>query len=358
MKFLARYSSVLHDWRQWLSLVVLSLLLMPLLLWLHVPAALLLGPLLAAVILSLYGARLRVSQSYFSFAQAMIGVMVASSMNLSTLVEIADDWPIFLTVILLVIAVSCGLGWLLAHYRVLPGSSAIWGTSPGGASVMVLMAQAHGADMRLVALMQYLRVVMVVLAASVVCSIFTIAPIDNSHGLTYWFPENNSALVALTLLVAIIGAWLGRCLRLPAGAMLMPLIIAMVINGSGVTHLQLPPWLLALSYTALGWVIGLQFNRETVRASWQMLPRLLMAIGCMILLCGGLAVLLSALFGIDPLTAYLATSPGGLDSIAIIAASSTSVNLSFVMALQMSRLLLVILLGPLLARGLAAHMAR
>ncbi|MCG5475086.1 MAG: AbrB family transcriptional regulator, partial [Sinorhizobium fredii] len=56
--------------------------------------------------------------------------------------------------------------------------------------------------------------------------------------------------------------------------------------------------------------------------------------------------------GIDPLTAYLATSPGGLDSIAVIAASS-DVDLPFVMALQTARLLIITLIGPVLARFVA-----
>ena len=62
--------------------------------------------------------------------------------------------------------------------------------------------------------------------------------------------------------------------------------------------------------------------------------------------CGGLALLLSHELGIDPLTAYLATSPGGLDSVAIIAAASDSVDLSFVMALQSARLLFVLAVRP------------
>ena len=70
--------------------------------------------------------------------------------------------------------------------------------------------------------------------------------------------------------------------------------------------------------------------------------------------CGGLAAMLTHLVGIDPLTAYLATSPGGIDSVAVIAASS-QVDLSFVMALQAVRLVIVILLGPVIARLVARH---
>ena len=57
--------------------------------------------------------------------------------------------------------------------------------------------------------------------------------------------------------------------------------------------------------------------------------------------------------GIDPLTAYLATSPGGMDSIAIIAASS-NVDVPFVMALQTARLLMIMAIGPSLARFVAS----
>ncbi len=69
---------------------------------------------------------------------------------------------------------------------------------------------------------------------------------------------------------------------------------------------------------------------------------------------GGLAFLLTRTAGIDPLTAYLATSPGGMDSIAIIAANST-VDLAFVMALQSARLLIVTAIGPALARFVATR---
>ncbi len=68
----------------------------------------------------------------------------------------------------------------------------------------------------------------------------------------------------------------------------------------------------------------------------------------MIAVGGGLAWLLTEFAGIDPLTAYLATSPGGMDSVAIIAASS-KVDVSFVIALQTVRFVFVLILGPPLA---------
>ena len=74
------------------------------------------------------------------------------------------------------------------------------------------------------------------------------------------------------------------------------------------------------------------------------LPRMMACILTMIVLCGGVAWLMVLAIGVDPLTAYLATSPGGSDSVAIIAASS-NVDVSFVMAMQTVRMIAVLFIG-------------
>src|SRR5690606_41576948 len=90
-----------------------------------------------------------------------------------------------------------------------------------------------------------------------------------------------------------------------------------------------------------------------VNQVWRALPQVVISILALILFCGGLGFLLWEFAGIDPLTAFLATSPGGLDAVAIIAAASRHVDLSFVMALQMLRFVIVLLLGPAIARMVA-----
>jgi len=86
--------------------------------------------------------------------------------------------------------------------------------------------------------------------------------------------------------------------------------------------------------------------------AWKQLPIILISIFTLIAMCGGLALALHEAAGTDPLTAYLATSPGGADAVAIIAASS-HVDLPFVMAMQIGRLLVALLVGPALARMIA-----
>src|SRR6185369_5192645 len=93
---------------------------------------------------------------------------VARAVTTEAVVTFLKDWPLFLSVVVAIIAMSTGLGWLMTRMQVLPGTTAVWGTAPGGASVMMVMSASFGADPRLVAFMQYLRVVLVAAVASLV----------------------------------------------------------------------------------------------------------------------------------------------------------------------------------------------
>jgi membrane AbrB-like protein len=232
----------------------------------------------------------------------------------------------------------------------MPGTTAVWGSSPGAATTMVLMADAYGADMRLVAFMQYMRVVCVALFASLVARIWAVVPAGGAPEIV-WFPAIAWGSFAGTLVVIALGAIVAPRLRIPAGPMLLPLAIGTVLQDSGLLVVTLPPWLLAISYAVIGWSIGLRFTRPILAHAARSLPRVLATILALIAACGGLAALL-VVAGIDPLTAYLATSPGGADSVAIIAAS-TPVDLPFVMAMQTARFLVVLFVGPRIARVIA-----
>ena len=96
----------------------------------------------------------------------------------------------------------------------------------------------------------------------------------------------------------------------------------------------------------------MRFSRRILIHAAKAFPRVLASILVLIASCGGLAMMLVALAHVDPLTAYLATSPGGADSVAIIAAS-TKVNVPFVMGMQIARFVFVLLTGPCIARLIA-----
>jgi hypothetical protein len=338
---------------RWGALFALSLLFTATLAALRLPAAMLLGPLVAAILLAGNGAGIDLPRPAFLVAQAVVGVMMASYLPRPIFAEIAAEWPIFLIGVTATIVAAGFLGWLLARSRVLPGTTAIWGSSPGAATAMTLMSESYGADLRLVAFMQYTRLVCCAVAAALAARLFGSPAAQGAMaGAQGWTAQSLAAALAVALASGVLGVRLG----VPGGALLAPLAVGMAVEASGLASLTLPAPILALAYAGVGWGIGMRFTPDVLRHAGRVAPRVLASILALIAVCGGFAAALVALAGVDPLTAYLATSPGGADSVSIIAAS-TRVDMPFVLAMQIARFLFVIVVGPLQARLLSRRAA-
>jgi membrane AbrB-like protein len=222
---------------------------------------------------------------------------------------------------------------------------------------MLAMSDPLGADARLVALMQYTRVVVVVVTATLVGRLMTgAAPQPASGQGLQSSPEGMDPLVqgtvqtyAVTVLVAVLGAWAGTRLRLPAGALLGPLILGVALAELGVVHLAWPPGVPQAAYLVLGLWVGLLFDGASVKRAGRLFPFVLASAVGLVLACAALGWTLAALTGIDGMTAYLATTPGGIDSVAIVALG-TGADAPLVLAVQMLRLLAVVFAGSLLGR--------
>lgn len=336
---------------QWSVLLGASLFATALVHLAGLPAVFLLGPMLAAILCGASGASVRPPGPLFAAAQTVVGVLIAASIEPSVVAFFLADWPLIAGAALATLAASSFLGWLISRLRIMPGSTAVWGSAPGAATAMVLMAEAFGADARLVAFMQYLRVIMVSGAAALIAAL--LLPPAGEGRSAPWLPILDWAAFGATVGTAFAGALLGRVLRLPSPFFLGSMILGIALHLGLGLRFQLPPWLLAASYAVIGWRIGLSFTRPVLMHAARALPQIVLAILALMLFCGFIAFLLHEALGLDPLTAYLATSPGGLDSIAIIAAASGGVNISFVLAAQTVRFLFVLLFGPALARLVA-----
>lgn len=337
---------------RWAGLLALSAIVAGLLEWAAFPAALLLGPMLAAIAFGVAGADIRPPRWTFTAAQALIGCLIARSFTPSILASVASGWAMLLLVVSTTILAGAVVGWVLVRAKVLPGSTAAWGSAPGGASAMVALAAEFGADVRLVAFMQYLRVVVVVLSASLVTRLVVgPAPAVVTPEPLSWPP---ALPFAATLAIAGFGALAGMRLRIPAGAMMVPMALGTVLHAGGWLDIVLPHWLLGLGYAALGWYVGLGFDRSIFLYALRAVPKLLLATLLLIGLCAASAWMLTLVLHIDPLSAYLATSPGGLDSIAIIVVGSHA-DAPLVLAAQTLRLFLVLATGPALAKLIARY---
>lgn len=339
------------SFRRWGLLVGLSMLLIAPLQLLNFSAAWLVGSLVACIAVTVRQGNVIVPAWPARIAQGLVGCLIALSMPPEILAAMLEDWPVFLAAVTAVIGVSVALGAVLSVMRILPGTTAIWGAFPGAASIMIAMAEAFGADPRLVTLMQFIRVALVICIAALV-SRFLVPADAVVVPEVVWFPDFAWGPFLGTMALAVGGAVIGTLARIPAGAFLVPIFAGIVLADTGMLTITLPPWLMAVSYVLVGWTIGGRFTPDVLKQSVRLLPHLVASTVILSVLCAGVGYVLHVATGIDLASAYLATSPGGADAIAIIAASAP-VDVPFVVAMQSARFFLILLIGPPIARGVA-----
>ncbi|MHB7132330.1 AbrB family transcriptional regulator, partial [Klebsiella pneumoniae] len=66
---------------------------------------------------------------------------IARAINPSVFGVLFNNWALVLAILSTTLAIRGLTGWLLVRYSALPGATGAWGSSPGGASAMVVMAQ-------------------------------------------------------------------------------------------------------------------------------------------------------------------------------------------------------------------------
>ena len=344
----------------WAVIIVVSVLAGLLAQAAGVPAGWLVGPMVVAVAAALaWPERPTVPRLGRVAALAVVGGVLAAAFRPSVLPLIARHWLPVLLVTCGTLAVSLAAGLLLGRVARLDRRTAALGSLPGAASGMLAMSGPLGADPRLVAVMQYTRVIVVVFSAAAV-SRFGLIPGTAPHRLsdqnspgfaqgTGFFVQEALPVYALTVLVAAVGAWAGTRLRLPAGALLGPLVLGVALEQAGLARLAWPPGVPQAAFLVLGLWVGLTFDRASVVRTGRLFPLVVALSAGLVVACAGLGWVFAALTGIDGLSAYLATTPGGIDSVAVMALGSGA-DAPLVLAVQTLRLLAVILAGAFLGR--------
>ena len=81
-----------------------------------------------------------------------------------------------------------------------------------------------------------------------------------------------------------------------------------------------------------------------------LLPAAVALIAAVVVACAALGALLAWLTGVTPLEGYLATTPGGIYAV-LATAISSGVDVAFVVAVQVLRVIVMLLVAPAIARG-------
>jgi uncharacterized protein len=303
--------------------------------------------------------RLTIPPAAFVAAQAVTGVALGTYIKSSSLSALGDDWVPVVLVSAATLGVSLGAGLLMARVTELDRPTAALGMVAGGASGIVTMARELGGDDRLVAFMQYLRVLVVVSATPLLVAVaFPSHGEGGGAGGVSGTPLVGSARDwAVTAGLAVAGAVGGRALRIPAGALLGPMFLAAAVSLSASDGwFAVPKLAQDAAFIVIGLQVGLGFTMQTVRQTGRLLLPVLASILVLMVACAGLAVLLDVMTSASFMDAYLATTPGGLYAV-LAAALGAGANTTFIVAVQSLRVVVMVVLAPVAVRRLIGRPA-
>ena len=154
----------------------------------------------------------------------------------------------------------------------------------------------------------------------------------------------NTINLILTLIIAILGGYLASKKKIPAAYMLGALFLVAIFN-IFFNKAFLPNYFKFITQVVTGTFIGSKFHSEDVKMLKKVIVPGMTMVVLMIAFSFVLSYLMSTFLGIDNLTSFFATAPGGIMDISLIAYDFKA-NTSQVALLQLIRLISVISFVP------------
>lgn len=292
--------------------------------------------------------RLQIGARGARVAQAVIGIALGGTVTTRTLPRLEALWLPVVLITLGTLLLAIGLGLLLRLLTRLDAATAVLACVPGGAVGLVVMARETGADDRVVAISQYLRVLVILLATPLLATHLTTG--HEAAGIVSHVKPDGPAAAVGALVLAIAGTLLGRRVRLPVPSLLGPMLLsaaAAILVPALPIHAPAPVVEVALAMVGLD--VGLRFTSDAVRLLRRLMPAIGLCIAVLLTVSFGMAAALTATTSVSLLDAYLATTPGGL-SVVAATAYGTDADTALVTAIQIVRLIVMLVAAPVLVR--------
>ena len=294
---------------------------------LHLPLGLLLGSIFAVGLAAMLN--VRVAGAEIGFPQPLrnlfvpvIGVSIGAAFTPAVLAQM-PGWWISLLALLVYIPVAHGAGYFIYRRGGLPKAEAFFGAVPGGLIESVVLGEEAGADARTLILLQFLRLILTIIAVPVIFLALTGHAVGSAAGVQIAGAGAPLGLpdAVILLAAAALGYAVGRLLRFPAAIMTGPILASATLHLMGWSMAVPPGWAVGITQVVLGSALGARFVGMERGALTQALWLACQSVGVALILAFGFAFGVAEVAG-QPITAgFLAFAPGGLAEMSLIALS-------------------------------------
>ena len=314
------------------------------------PGGLVSGSMLAVAVAALAGRPMKVPLALARPCFLLVGILLGAVVTPETLRGIAT-WPV--SIALLVVSAIFMFTVTAYYLRLVHGwdpLSALLGASPGSMAQVMALSAEFGADVRGIAIVQVMRVLLIVLGLPAGLALFgsTVGPAVVTGAMT------EPSLVELATLVTVsAGAAVAmQRMRFPGGLMFGAMAGSGILHGTGLVHSSLPWWAGSAGVLTLGAVAGARFVNVSARMLLSYLGAALGSFAVAATVAALFALVVTALLPLRVADVTVAFAPGAQDTMMVLALAM-HLDPVYVGAHHLARFLVVSFSVALVARRMA-----
>lgn len=313
-----------------------------------VPAGWLSGSILAVAGASLAGRPMLIPTLMLRAIFVLIGISLGAVVTPETLHGMAT-YPLSIAVLLLAMAfISIGGAAYLRLVHRWGKVDAYLAAAPGGMSQVLALGAELGADLRAIAIVQSIRVVVIAVGLPAGLSLLGLVGHASPRAAVVL---NLATLHELAILVAAssIAALVAYRFRFPGGLLFGAMLTSAVLHGSGLIHAVMPWWVANTAMVAMGAVTGSRFANMPLRLLMNFVAAAFGSFAVAVMISAVFSVILISLLSLRVAEVMIAFAPGAVDAMMLLA---LALNLDpvYVGAHHLTRIFFVSLTMPLVAR--------
>ena len=281
------------------------------------PGGLVSGSMLTVALAALAGRPMQIPLPLARLCFVLVGILLGAVVTPETLKGVAA-WP--LSIALLLVAATCMMAATTCYLRVVHGwdpLSALLGASPGSMAQVMALSAEFDADVRGIAIVHVMRVLLIVLGLPAGLALFglTVEPIVSTRGLA------ESSLMELAILVAVSGvaALVMQRIRFPGGLLFGAMAGSGFLHGADLVHVSLPWWAGSAAVLTLGAVAGARFANTSPKMLLSYLGAALGSFAVAAVVAALFALAVVALLPFRIADVIVAFAPGAQDTMMVLA---------------------------------------
>ena len=281
--------------------------------------------------------------------QLFSGAMIGSRITKKDMIELKG--LAFPAIIMLVIMLILNIVFGLAMYRLsnLNIATALFATAPGGMTDMAIISDDMGANSAYVAILQLSRIMFILVCMmpfyrKIMTKLMTPKTKTVTAAAKNQEPKRHIKWFFVTFVCCCVIGLTLRFFGIPAGAIMGAMLGAAIFNIFTSKAYFPPSFRLPLQIVA-GVFIGLRMDRASVFAMNELIFPVIILFVCVIVITVVTAFAVNKITGLDLFTSIMASTPGGLTEMAIMA-DDLGIDAPKVAILQLARLMSVIIFFP------------